>query len=61
MDSNMGLYGVFYGLPGNDDNFLSVYLFTKLFIKMYFKSIFDNINSLKIEENDLDFYEENIN
>lgn len=61
MDSNMGFYGIFYGLPGNDDNFLSVYLFTKLFIKMYFKSIFDNINSLKIEENDFDLYKENIN
>lgn len=28
---------------------------------MYFKSIFDNINSLKIEENDFDLYKENIN
>ncbi len=61
MDSNMGLYGIFYGIPSNDDNFVSAYLFTKLFIKMYLKSIFDNINSLKLEDSDFNIYEENFN
>lgn len=50
MDSNMGFYGIFYGLPSNDDNFVSVYMFTKLFIKMYIKSVYDNLNSLKIDK-----------
>lgn len=48
IDSNIGFYGIFYGIPSNDDNFVSIYLFTRLFIKIYFKSIYDNINSLKI-------------
>lgn len=49
VDSNIGFYGIFYGLPSNDDNFLSVYMFTKLFIKIYLKSVYDKLNSLKIE------------
>ena len=51
IDSNMGLYGIFYGLPANDDNFVSMYLFSKLFMKMYLKSIYDNLNSFKIAKN----------
>jgi ribosomal protein S2 len=50
MDSNMGFYGIFYGLPSNDDNFVSIYLFTRLFIKIYLKAIYDNINSLKMKK-----------
>lgn len=50
IDSNMGYYGIFYGIPSNDDNFVSIYLFTRLFIKMYLKAIYDNINSLKIKK-----------
>lgn len=50
MDSNMGFYGIFYGLPSNDDNFVSIYLFTRLFIKIYLKAVYDNINSLKMKK-----------
>lgn len=48
IDSNIGYYGIFYGIPSNDDNFVSIYLFTRLFIKIYLKGIYDNINSLRI-------------
>jgi ribosomal protein S2 len=48
IDSNIGFYGIFYGIPANDDNFVTIYLFTRLFIKIYLKSIYDNINNLKI-------------
>ena len=51
IDSNIGYYGIFYGIPSNDDNFVSIYLFTRLFIKMYLKAVYDNINSLKIKKN----------
>jgi hypothetical protein len=44
----MGFYGIFYGIPSNDDNFVTIYLFSRLFIKVYLKSVFDNINNLKI-------------
>jgi ribosomal protein S2 len=50
IDSNIGFYGIFYGIPSNDDNFVGIYLYTRLFIRMYLKSVFDNINSLKLEE-----------
>jgi len=64
IDSNMGFYGIFYGIPGNDDNFVSIYLFTRLFVKMYLKSIYDNINVLKVIKEDngikLDFIFENL-
>lgn len=48
IDSNVGFYGIFYGIPSNDDNFVTIYLFSRLFIKIYLKSIFDNINNLKL-------------
>lgn len=48
IDSNVGFYGIFYGIPSNDDNFVTMYLFSRLFIKIYLKSIFDNINNLKV-------------
>ena len=48
IDSNIGFYGIFYGIPSNDDNFVTIYLFSRLFMKIYLKSIFDNINNLKI-------------
>ena len=48
IDSNIGFYGIFYGIPSNDDNFVTIYLFSRLFIKIYLKSIFDNINNLKL-------------
>jgi hypothetical protein len=50
MDSNLGYYGVFYGIPSNDDNFVSIYLFTRLFLKIHLKAIYDNINSLNIKK-----------
>lgn len=49
LDSNIGFYGIFYGIPSNDDNFVSIYLYTRLFIKMYLKSIFDSKNFLKLD------------
>jgi ribosomal protein S2 len=48
LDSNIGYYGIFYGIPSNDDNFVSIYLFTRLFVKIYLKSIYDNIKNLKL-------------
>ena len=60
IDSNMGFYGIFYGLPSNDDNFVSMYLFTRLFIKIYLKAIYDNINSLKIKKS-IDIRNHNLN
>ncbi|MGZ8887005.1 MAG: 30S ribosomal protein S2 [Nitrososphaeraceae archaeon] len=53
LDSNMGFYGIFYGLPSNDDNYVSIYMFSRLFIKIYLKSIYDNINILKINQNNI--------
>jgi ribosomal protein S2 len=50
LDSNIGFYGIFYGLPSNDDNYVNIYMFSRLFIKICLKSIYDNINILKIEE-----------
>jgi len=50
MDSNMGLYGIYYGLPSNDDNYVGIYMFSRLFIKIYLKTIYDNINILNIEK-----------
>jgi ribosomal protein S2 len=49
IDSNIGFYGIFYGIPSNDDNFVTIYLFTRLFIKIYLKSIYDNIIKLKLK------------
>ena len=48
IDSNIGFYGIFYGIPSNDDNFVTIYLFSRLFLKIYLKSIYDNINNLKL-------------
>jgi len=48
IDSNVGIYGIFYGIPSNDDNFVSIYLFTRLFVQIYLKAIYDNITSLNI-------------
>lgn len=48
IDSNIGHYGIFYGIPSNDDNFVTIYLFTRLFVKIYLKSIYDNIKNLKL-------------
>ena len=48
LDSNIGHYGIFYGIPSNDDNFVTIYLFTRLFVKIYLKSIYDNIKNLKL-------------
>jgi ribosomal protein S2 len=48
VDSNIGHYGIFYGIPSNDDNFVTIYLFTRLFVKIYLKSIYDNIKNLKL-------------
>lgn len=53
IDSNMGFYGIFYGIPSNDDNFVTIYLFSRLFLKIYLKSIFDNIYGLKIWYNEI--------
>lgn len=47
IDSNMGDFGIFYGIPANDDNFVSIYMFTKLFIRTFFKGIYDNLKNLK--------------
>jgi ribosomal protein S2 len=49
LDSNLGYYGVFYGIPSNDDNFVSIYLFTRLFLKIHLKALYDNINSLNMK------------
>jgi small subunit ribosomal protein S2 len=51
IDSNLGYYGIFYGIPSNDDNFVNIYLFIRLFLKMYLKALYDNINSLNIKKN----------
>lgn len=47
IDSNIGFYGIFYGIPSNDDNFVTIYLFNRIFIKMYLKSFYDKIKILK--------------
>ena len=49
IDSNIGFYGIFYGIPSNDDNFVSIYLYIRLFIKMYLKSALDSKNVLKLD------------
>jgi len=46
IDSNLSYYGIFYGFPGNDDNYTSGFMFSRLFIKMCLKGIYDNINIL---------------
>jgi hypothetical protein len=40
-DTNLGLYGIFYKLCSNDDNFGVMTLFSKLLVKTYLKSIYD--------------------
>lgn len=47
IDSNIGFYGIFYGIPSNDDNFVTIYLFNRILIKMYLKSFYDKIKTLK--------------
>jgi ribosomal protein S2 len=42
LDSNQGFYGIFYGLQSNDDSFVSINMFTKIFIKIFLKSEYDS-------------------
>jgi len=51
IDSNIGFYGISYGIPSNDDNFVTIYLFTRMFIKIFLKSIYDNIKNIKLKKN----------
>lgn len=40
-DTNLGLYGIFYKLCSNDDNYGVMVLFSKILVKTYIKSIYD--------------------
>lgn len=45
-DTNLGLYGIFYKLCSNDDNFAIMMLFSRILLKTYLKSIYDKTKLL---------------
>jgi len=46
IDSNIGYYGIFYGLASNDEGFAGIFMMSKLFMKIYLKSSYDKLDAL---------------